>query len=581
MDNSLKLKDFAQFYRRRKKVFIFVFSFVLAIFIGIAFILPPIYRSQTTILVEGQQIPKDYIKSTVTSYVQQRLQVINKQIMSRARLLEIVNQFNLYPEMKDRYTTEEILSKMRDDIKLEETGANVVSERTGREGYATIAFTLSYEGKNPEQVQRVTSQLASLYLEEDLKAREKQTSNTTAFFEDELQRLKDEIQVYETKIKEFKEAHIGQLPGQNDMNLKLYLQFENDLNNVDSRIQSLRERKIHLQGQMASVDPLLPIKTQDGAVAMNPRDRLKQYRLEYISLRSSVSEKHPDIKRLKREIEELESQVGQTDESVSKITRLSELQTQLATLSGKYGSKHPDVVNLKKEVDFLSKEVDQLVTEKAISEVSEQKPDNPLYISLMTQLVITDAELKERLQEKNTIQQQLVDYQRRIEKAPMVEQTFNDLTIDYQNARNKYNEISNKLSESRVAQGMEETQRGERFNVLEPAQLPEKPYKPNRLGIILLGFLLATCAALGISAFQESLDNSVKTSDELSALTGVPVFSVITLVQTEEEKRAKRVKKIAWSAGVVGAIVLIWWVVDYFVVPSEIVWLKIQKGFLM
>jgi uncharacterized protein involved in exopolysaccharide biosynthesis len=279
MDNSLKLKDFAQFYRRRKKVFIVVFSLVLVSFIGIAFILPPIYRSQTTILVEGQQIPKDYIKSTVTSYVQQRLQVINKQIMSRARLLEIVNQFNLYPEMKDRYTTEEILSKMRDDIKLEETGANVVSERTGREGYATIAFTLSYEGKNPEQVQRVTSQLASLYLEEDLKAREKQTSNTTAFFEDELQRLKDEIQVYETKIKEFKEAHIGQLPGQNDMNLKLYLQFENDLNNVDSRIQSLRERKIHLQGQMASVDPLLPIKTQGGAVAMNPRDRLKQYRL--------------------------------------------------------------------------------------------------------------------------------------------------------------------------------------------------------------------------------------------------------------------------------------------------------------
>jgi DNA repair exonuclease SbcCD ATPase subunit len=199
----------------------------------------------------------------------------------------------------------------------------------------------------------------------------------------------------------------------------------------------------------------------------------------------------------------------------------------------------------------------------------------------MTQMVITDSELNERIQEKNKIKQYLVDYQQRIEKAPMVEQAFNELTIDYENARSKYNEISNKLQEARVAQGMEETQRGERFSIIESAQLPERPYKPNRLGIILLGFLLATCAALGISAFQESLDNSVKTSDELSALTGVPVFSVITLVQTEEEKRAKRVKKIAWSAGVVGAIVLIWWVLDYFVVPSEILWLKIQKGFLM
>jgi uncharacterized protein involved in exopolysaccharide biosynthesis len=265
------------------------------------------------------------------------------------------------------------------------------------------------------------------------------------------------------------------LPGQNETNLNLYLKFERDLSNIDARIQSLRERKIHLQGQMASVDPLLPIKTQDGAVAMNPRDRLKQYRLEYMSLRSNVSEKHPDLKRLKREIEELESQIGQTDDSVAKISRLSELQSRLATLSGSYGAKHPDVVKLKKEVELLSNEVDKLVTEKAITEVSEQKPDNPLYVSLMTQLVITDSELNERLQEKNKIQQYLVDYQQRIEKAPMVEQAFNELTIDYQNARSKYNEISNKLLESRVAQGMEETQRGERFSIIESAQLPERP----------------------------------------------------------------------------------------------------------
>jgi uncharacterized protein involved in exopolysaccharide biosynthesis len=562
-------------------VFIGVFVIVFAVFVGIAFMLPPIYQSKATVLIEEQQIPKDYIKSTVTSYVEERLQVITKQIMSRPRLLEIVNQFNLYPEMRDRYLTEEILQKMREDISLEEAGTNVVNERSGKQSYATIAFTLSYEGRNPGQVQKVTSQLASLYLEEDLKAREKSASNTTAFFEDELSRLKDEIQKYEAKIREFKEAHIGELPGQNEMNLRLFLQFERDLDNVDSRIMSLRERKIHLQGQMANVDPLLPIKTQEGDFAMNPRDRLKRYRLEYISLRSKVSEKHPDIKRLKREIEELENQVGETNDSVIKITRLSELQVRLATLQGKYGPKHPDVVKLKKEVELLSAEVDQLVTEKAISEVSQQKPDNPVYISLMTQLVITDTELKERLQEKNKIQEMIADYQRRIERAPMIEKDFNNLTIDYENSRQKYNEISNKLLESKVAQGMEESQRGERFTIIEPAQLPEKPYKPNRLAIILLGFLFASGAGIGVSAFQEYLDHSVKTSDELSALTGVPVFSVISLVQTDEERRAKRFKKVAWGSGVLCAIAVVWWAVDTFVLPSEIIWLKIQKSLLM
>jgi uncharacterized protein involved in exopolysaccharide biosynthesis len=253
----------------------------------------------------------------------------------------------------------------------------------------------------------------------------------------------------------------------------------------------------------------------------------------------------------------------------------------LATLSGSYGHKHPDVVKLKKEVALLSNEVDKLVTEKAISEVSQNKPDNPVYISLMTQMVITDSELNERLQEKNKIQQYLIDYQQRIEKAPMVEQAFNELTIDYENARSKYNEISNKLLEARVAQGMEETQRGERFSIIESAQLPESPYKPNRLAIIFLGILLASVAGMGVSAIQEYMDNSVKTSDELSALTGVPVFSVITLVETDEEKRARKLRKVAWGTGIFCVIALVWWTIDYFIIPSEIVWLQIQKSFLM
>jgi uncharacterized protein involved in exopolysaccharide biosynthesis len=493
--------------------------------------------------------------------------------------MEIIKEYNLYPEMQGRYTIEEILGKMRSDISLKELSADVVNERTSKESYATVAFTLFYEGKDPIQVQKVASHLASLYIEEDLKAREKLAASTTVFFEEELANLKEEIQKYETEIKEFKEANIGNLPGQNDNNLKMVLQFERDLDNLDARIQSLQERKMFLQGQMASVDPLLPIVTSEGEIAMNPKDRLKKYRLEYISLISKVSEKHPDVKRLKREIEELEKQIGYTDDSVAKITRLGELQTKLASLQGKYGTKHPDVLNLKKEVDLLSKEIDQLLSERAIAEVSKQKPDNPLYISLMTQLVVTEADLKERIQEKRKVQELIAEYQRRIDRAPLVEKEFNELTIDYQNAREKYNEISNKMLESRLSQGMEETQRGARFTIIEPAQIPEKPYKPNRLAIILLGVVISLVAGFGISAFQEYLDNSVKTSDELSALTGVPVFSVITFVETEEEKGARRFRKVALSVGIICAIVFVWWAIDYFVVPSEILWLKIQRNF--
>ena len=254
---------------------------------------------------------------------------------------------------------------------------------------------------------------------------------------------------------------------------------------------------------------------------------------------------------------------------------------QLAALKGKLGPKHPDVIKLSREVGMLSKEVDKLLTEKATAEVVEEKPDNPAYINLRTQIVSADIKLKSLRQEKKKTQERIEEYQRKMETAPLVEKEYNILTLDYESSKRRYDEIMNKLLEARAAQGMEKTQRGERFTITEPAYLPEKPYKPNRIAIILIGFALAFGAGAALAGAQEYADNSVKTVNEVKDLTGVPVFSVIPLMETDKERRVRRTKRMVLILAAVGVIILALEWVNPNEMPLDILWTKIQRNKVM
>jgi len=581
MDEQKGIKDIKTIVRRRKIGFIIPFVFIFILSAVIAFVLPPIYLSQATILIESQQIPQEYVQTTITSYAEERLEMITQQIMSRSKLMEMITKLNLYPEMRDRYTTEEIIEEMREDILLETISADIIDRKTGRPGITTIAFTLSYEGKNPSIVQKVASILTSLYLEENLRVREQRASSITSFLKEESDALKEQMELIQGKIGEFKKAHTGELPEYNQFNMQAIEQLDRKLDNLDMQIRSLQERKILLEGQLSSVDPLMAVVTDDGKTMMNPTERLKYLRLQLISLQGSLSEKHPDMKRLKREIQELEAQVGKSDDSIEKIRKFEDLKGQLAALKGKLGSNHPDVQKLSKEVQALSKNVENLKTEKVVSDIEKQRPDNPAYINIETQISSATVEIKSLIQEKNRVDLKIAQYQRKIENAPLIEKEYVNLLRDYDNAKNKYNEIVHKLMEARVARGMEETQRGEKFTIVDPAQLPEKPYKPNRLVIVLIGFVLALGAGVGIAAAKESLDTSIMTADEFSSLTTAPVLSVIPLLKSKEERRNKRIKIAAGFLAAVGIIAVGLYLVDLFVMPLDIIWVKVQRRVLM
>jgi hypothetical protein len=245
------------------------------------------------------------------------------------------------------------------------------------------------------------------------------------------------------------------------------------------------------------------------------------------------------------------------------------------------GPKHPDVIRLSKEINALSIEIDKLAIQGTTIAVGEEDPDNPAYISLKIQIVSAETELKGLIEQKKRIEKLMLGYRKKTETAPFVEKEYSKLTRDYNTAQLKYNEIMNKLMEARVAQGMEKTQRGERFTIVEPPIIPETPYKPNRLGIALIGFVLALGAGGGLAIIREAMDNSVKTADELTKVMGAPVLSVLALVETVEEKRDRRTKRVFWSFVCLVIVVTAPILIHRFVMPLDPIWIKIQSKLMI
>jgi uncharacterized protein involved in exopolysaccharide biosynthesis len=579
MNEQIDLQAIKGIIRRQKVLFLLTFLAIFILSIIVAFVLPPVYRSQSTILIEEQQIPQEFVQTTITSYVEERLQVITQQILSRPRLLEIIKQFNLYPEMKDRYTTEEIVKKMRDTISFEMINTDVTDRRTGRPTTATIAFTLAYEGENPGTVQKVANKLTSLYLEANLKTREQRASNITTFLEQELNNLKTNIGEKESKISQFKQLHGQELPEYRTINMQALSRLNQRFDQITMQIRSQQERKIYLEGQLANVDPLLPVVSDEGKTMMNPRERLKYLRLQLISLQSQLSDKHPDVKKMKGEIAELEKKVGKTDDSTGKIKQLKNSETRLAVLKGKLGPKHPDIIKLEKEIKLLKTQIANLKTETTVNRLSENKPENPAYISLKTQIASAGMEISSLNQEQKQLKEKINHYQQLIDNTPLVEKEYNDLIRDQQADQAKYQEIMNKLMEAKVSQGMEESQQAERFTIIDPALTPERPAKPNRLAIVLIGFVLALGAGVGLGAVRESLNDAIKTEEELGHLTGLPVLTSIPVMKSDKERRQKLNKKIIFMILLVAVIALGLLLFHLYVMPLDILTLKLQRKF--
>jgi len=565
-------------YWRRRRTFLTVSGLAAVATLLIAFLLPATYRSMATILIEQQEIPQELVRSVITSFADQRVQVISQRVMTTQNLLSLIERYKLYPELRQRVPREVLLEKMREDIGMHMISADVIDPRSGRPTQATIAFSVSYQSRSPDLALKVANDLTSLYLNENLTSRTQLGQQTTDFFGEEAKRQAAHIQELDKALSAFKEKHRNDLPDLAQLNLETMQRTELDLHDAENKVDALDAQRVLLQAQLAQINPTLQVFSDTGQRVMGPEDRLKALKAQLASYKARFAPDHPDVVTAEREIEGLEKDVKVDDDTADRLRQLDEAEAQLARSRERDAPDHPDVVRLQHMVDGLTKQVDASAAVGKNREATTHS-DNPVYIQVKGQLDSLAVDRDSAIKRRDELRAKFDDYERRLALSPEVERQFHEMSRELETAQLEYKQVLAKQTESEVSENLESERKGERFTMIEPPQMPEKPISPNRSLIAILGLLLSVTLGVGAAAARESLDASVRGPSDIRQLLQVPALASIPLIVTaEEQSRRRKLVRYSWAGGFV-ALIAIAVVIHLFVRPLDVLWLTVARRF--
>ena len=464
----------------RRKWWIIV-PVLLSILAGAVYIkiTPKSYKANTLILVQAQKIPTSYVRPTVTESLRSRLHTITQRVYSRTNLEKIIEQFDLYANNRGKKPTAEMVENLRQKI-------NVNLRGRGR----TQAFEISFVWHDPKTVAGVTNAIASQFIEQNLKVREDMAMGTTAFLENETEKMRHEIETREKNLEIFKREHMGMLPDQLQSNLNILSQLKQELNNLEVRMQTERKQSVMLQKQMQLVQAA---QTQS----------------------SDLIEIVPD-----------EAGRMQSED-------ITYLESQLRQLRLRYTEKHPDVIALKRKIALIQQTHAAGKDENGSS--TPELLDNPLAYQkdqIKFQLDETNRNIKSCQKRIREIKKEIQAYNNRIERIPEVELELTKLTRDYSTMRSRYQSLLQKKIDARMAEELERRQKGEQFKVLDSAIIPEKPFKPDVKKVMLIALMAGLGIGCGLAYLREIMDGSFYSTEDLEAFLGTKV-----LVSIPFEKR--------------------------------------------
>jgi polysaccharide chain length determinant protein (PEP-CTERM system associated) len=473
--------------------------------------LPNVYYAQTTILIVPQRIPESYVRSTVTVRLDERLQSSAQKVLSRARLEQLMIEFDLYPIARKRLPMEVLVEWMR---------RSVVLRLAARD-----TFVVGFGGYDATKVAPVADKLAELFAAESMREREMLADNTSNFLEAELQQARQRLADQERRVEDFRKRYSGQLPSQLDSNLRIMQSAYGQLQVVAEALNKDRDRRAELQRQvdrMAAAADTAPAPSQPAEA--------------------------PGGEETAGEADPLEIPAGPA------LTRLQAARAQYAKLGTRLTPEHPDMVRLKRVIDDL---------EAAVAAGGTATPAGTPPVVLDAQrreaqeaLQRLDQQIAARELQEQRLRATVVMYQGRVEAVPEREAEWADLTRDYATLQGVYTDLLSKREQSRIAANLERRQGGEQFKVLEPARPPIRPASPNRPGIALIGAALGVGLGLGLIVLLELRDTGLRTETEVLAALNLPMIGVLPRMITATERRRTRRRRIALSAAVGMCVVL-------------------------
>ncbi len=475
--------------KRRKELIVFAFLVALLLTTYLVTVLPNVYQSSTLILVTPQRVPTSFVASTVTVDLSERMQSITQEILSRTQLEKIIREFNLYVSGKKERVLEDRIKILRKSIKIESRRNNV--------------FQLEFESQNPETAKQVTNRLAALFIEQNLDVREQQAQGTKSFINAEAERLRKELEEQEAVVTKYKAAHGYELPDQLDTNLRSLEQLRHALEANNQRVAALQDRKGVLQKQFVEAD----FPKADALNAPLPNAT--------IVLPQSVQ---LDLKK-----------------------------KELDSLLQRYSSKHPDVIRAKREIQALESEENEPLSNRPHS--IKTSNINPVKQVLQTQMRDIDSEIKALYTQSEGIRNQITILQARVDNTPVRALELSKISRGYDITLRKYQDLLGKSLESELSENMEKKQKGEQFQILDPANLPMKPVRPNRLVIFLVGMMAGLAGGIGLALFWDNLDSSFRRSEEIHAYVDVPLLATLPALVTRgsvlEQWRARGLLALA------------------------------------
>lgn len=507
------IEEYIEILRRRIWYIIIPFILIAAGASAYAYLTPRQYKASTLVLVSPQRIPEAFVQATVTSKVEERLQSIAQEVLSRTRLEQIIGELKLYQKEQKTLSREEIVALMQKDIKIE-----LPTKKEESKGY----FTISYIGRDPNVVTTVANRLASQFIEENLKIRELQAVGTTEFLGIELAASKAKLDELESAVTQYKRRFMGELPEQRDSNIKILEQLQNQLQRVGESLRAAQDRKLFLQKQMTDMELFVGLQGSPGyEKAGRSSSGVSSYLQEEMAPPPST-EMVPGPATGKK---------GYYESQREALTRLLE---QLRT---KYTENHPDVIRTKKYLADLETKEDEKVTEeiKGAKEGKETKAydvkKDPRYRELNNQLVLTDMEIMRLREDERNIIGQIGKYRTRIEQTPAREQDMAALMREHQSMKETHERLLQKSQSAQQAENLERRQKGEQFRIIDPARVPEKPFSPDIPKILLIGLLAGIGGGFGLAFFREQMDRSFHDSGDVELALGLKVLATIPRIE--------------------------------------------------
>ncbi len=527
MNTVVTRPDLLSILRRRKWHLIIPAVAVLAISTAIILLLPPVYRSSATILIEHAEIPEDFVRPTVTTAAEQRVHAIKQKITVSSDLAELITRLDLYPEERTKQPMSDITDRMREDIQL-----SPVTVRSANQSNFALGFTLSFDHRDPIVAQRVTNELVSRFLEQSLRERREQAIDTTQFLSGELIRLEEQMRNSEQRIAAFKAEHVGALPEDLTYNKQLIERNERDLTELTRQLVILEQRRTSLRGQLAQVQPHVATPLADGRTATTPEAQLRALEVEYAQLSGRYGPEHPDVRKLRRERDALKALVGR-GASANLAREVETARQELLRAQQQYGANHPDVRNLSRQLAALERRSSPVNPNAAVA-------DNPAYLQITSQLDGIEAEYRTLTTQRDVIREQLDRYRGLVVRMPEIEREYVALVRNYENTSSRYNDLKTKTMEAELAQTLEADRKAERFTLSEPPDLPTSPEKPPRMLLLILAVVMSIGSGIGTVAAAEALELRVYGARKIAALTGQMPLVAMPRIFTPAEMAHRR-----------------------------------------